>query len=137
MKKFIAEFKEFALQGNVMSMAVGMIIGLAFQGVVSSLAEDIISPIIGLFTGTNFDSLEWQINGTTLRYGAFITEVIHFFILAIIVFLMMKAMNRLLNPARILEEAPTQEERSCTYCYTEVHQHATRCHSCTSVLESP
>ncbi|MCL1948320.1 MAG: large conductance mechanosensitive channel protein MscL [Turicibacter sp.] len=130
MKKFMTEFKDFALKGNIMSMAVGMIIGLAFQGVVSSLAEDIISPIIGLFTGQNFDYMVWDVLGTTLRYGAFLTAVIHFLILALVVFLMMKGMNRLMT-APPVEEETTKE---CPYCFSGVHLQATRCSSCTSVL---
>lgn len=97
MKTFFNEFKEFAIKGNVMTLAVGMIIGLAFQDVVSSLTENIISPIIGLFVGQNFDNLELAIGGATIYYGAFVTSVVNFVILAFVVFLIVKAMNRIIK----------------------------------------
>ena len=134
MKNFFKEFKEFALQGNVMSLAVGMIIGLAFQGVVTSLTENIISPIIGLFTGQNFDYMELEILGTTLRYGAFITSIINFIILAFVVFLMVRGMNRLSAVGHKKETDSAAVERLCPFCKTALHEEATRCPGCTSVL---
>jgi large conductance mechanosensitive channel len=74
-KGFFEEFKEFALQSNAMALAVGVIIGGAFQGVVTSLTDNILSPIIGLFAGTNFDALSLNIIGVSIKYGAFITTV--------------------------------------------------------------
>ena len=103
MKTFFKEFKAFALKGNVMTLAVGMIIGLAFQSVVTSLTDNIISPIIGIFVGQNFDALEITVRGATIMYGAFITSVIDFFILAFIVFLIVKAMNRLVAAEKTAE----------------------------------
>ena len=97
MKKFFAEFKAFALKGNVMMLAVGMIIGLAFQDVVNSLTDNIISPIIGIFVGQNFDSLELTVRGATIRYGAFITTIVNFVILAFVVFLIVKAVNKMMR----------------------------------------
>jgi len=97
MKSFMKEFKEFALRGNVMTLAVGMIIGLAFQNVVTALTDNIISPIIGIFVGQNFDYLYVYVRGATIQYGAFITAVVNFIILALVVFLIVKAMNRLIN----------------------------------------
>ena len=133
MKKFADEFKQFAIKGNVMSLAVGMIIGLAFQDVVSSLTENIISPIIGLFVGQNFDHLEWHVLGVSLRYGAFITSVVNFILLALVVFLMIKGINRLLHKDE--EPAPPAEpKRLCPFCKLAVHTEATRCGACTSVL---
>lgn len=94
MKKVISEFKEFISRGNVMDMAVGIIIGGAFTNVVSSLVKDIINPILGLFGGMNFDRLSWNIIGdVTLNYGSFLTTVINFLIMAFVVFLIVKAMN--------------------------------------------
>ncbi len=133
MKKFIHEFKEFALRGNVMGLAVGMIIGAAFQGVVASLTENILSPVIGLFAGQNFDALELNILGTTLRYGAFITSVINFIILAAVVFLIVRGMNRLLAAGEKQAE-PAAPERLCPFCKTSLHPEASRCPSCTSQL---
>jgi len=132
MKKFMQEFKEFALRGNVMNLAVGMIIGAAFQDIVSSLTDNILSPIIGLFVGQNFDSLELEIVGITLRYGAFITSVINFIILAFVVFLLVKAMNRVFAAKDAAKEE--KPERKCSFCMAVLHEDATRCPSCTSIL---
>jgi len=132
MKKFMHEFKEFALRGNVMCLAVGLMIGAAFQGVITSLTDNILSPIIGLFIGQNFDALEWNVLGVTLRYGAFITSVLNFVILAFVVFLLVRAANRLL--AGKGGEAEDVPERHCTFCMTVVDEKATRCPACTSEL---
>ena len=94
MKKFMNEFKEFISHGNVMDMAVGIIIGGTFTSIVSSLVDDIINPILGLFGGMNFDQLKVNLLGeVTLNYGKFISTVINFLIMALIVFIMMKVMN--------------------------------------------
>ena len=118
------EFKEFALRGNVMSLAVGMIIGAAFQEIVTSLVDNILSPIIGLLVGRNFDALEWDVLGVTIRYGAFITSVVNFIILAFVVFLLVKFINRLFASK---EEEP---EHNCPFCMSELHEDATRCPAC-------
>ena len=95
MKKFFEEFKAFISRGNVMDMAVGVIIGGAFTSIVTSLVEDILSPIIGLFGGQNFDTLSVNILGeVTLNYGKFITAIVNFLIMAFIVFLIVKLMNK-------------------------------------------
>ncbi|MCL1804003.1 MAG: large conductance mechanosensitive channel protein MscL [Eubacteriaceae bacterium] len=134
MKKFIQEFKEFALQGNVLGLAVGVIIGAAFQGVVASLTENILSPIIGLFARQNLDSLALDIGGATLGYGAFLTSVINFLIMAFVVFVLTRAINKMLSPAK-KEEEPIPD-RFCPYCKTKVHLEATKCPSCTSQIEA-
>jgi large conductance mechanosensitive channel len=134
-KKFLAEFKEFALRGNVMNLAVGVIIGAAFQGVVTSLTENIIAPLMGLFLfiGSNFDDLRVSFLGVTLQYGAFITSVVNFVIMAFTVFLLVKLMNRL---TRIKTPAdappPPPPAKKCPYCLTEINPDATRCPACTS-----
>jgi len=132
MKKFMQEFKEFALRGNVMNLAVGVIIGAAFQGLVTSLTDNILSPIIGLFARQNFDSLEFTIMGSTLLYGAFITAVINFIILALVVFLIVRLMNRMLSMGKKEEKAVPEPERLCPYCKTLLHKEASRCPACTS-----
>ena len=81
MKKFFSEFKEFVMRGNVLDLAVGVIIGAAFQAIVTSLTSDIISPILGIFGGMNFDQLSFTINGATICYGKFITAIINFLII--------------------------------------------------------
>lgn len=98
MKKFFNEFKEFISRGNVMDMAIGIIIGGAFTSVVSSLVADIINPFLGLFGGMNFDQLKWHIIGdVTLNYGAFLTAVLNFLIMALVVFCIVKMMNTVTN----------------------------------------
>lgn len=135
MKKFLQEFKIFALKGNVMQLAVGVIIGAAFQGVVSSFTENILSPIIGLFTTDAFSFAAWEIGG--IKYGAFFTTVVDFLIMAFVVFLLVRFMNRLLESKPKAEAAaPSAPKRKCPYCTTEVANEATRCPACTSVLEA-
>jgi len=132
MKRFMHEFKEFALRGNVMNLAVGMIIGMAFQEIVTSLTDNILSPIIGLLIGQNFDSLVWNVFGVTLRYGAFITSVFNFIILAFVVFMIVRLMNKLLTAK---ESAGVEEPQCrCPFCMTEIQQGATRCPACTSII---
>ena len=113
---FISEFKEFAVKGNVMDMAVGVIIGGAFGKIVTSLVDDILMPIIGTLTGgINFAELAVTIGEANIKYGAFIQNIIDFLIIALCIFLMIKAMNKL-NRKKEEPEAPaapagpTQEE---------------------------
>ncbi len=138
MRKFLEEFKKFISKGNVMDMAVGIIIGGAFTSIVSSLVNDIINPILGLFGGMNFDQLAWNITGdVTLYYGKFITAVVNFLIMAFIVFILVKAMNtamsKLQKKEEEKEEAPTT--KVCPYCKSEIAIEAVRCPHCTSELE--
>ena len=137
MKKFIEEFKAFINRGNVMDMAVGVIIGGAFTSIVTSLVEDILSPIIGLFGGKNFDSLSVNILGeVTLNYGKFITAVVNFLIMAVVVFLIVKAMNTAAAKFSKKEEAvEAATTKICPFCKTELAIDATRCPNCTSMLE--
>ena len=95
MKKFIEEFKAFALRGNVMDMAIGVIIGGAFTSIVTSLTENLINPILGLFGGTDLSGFVLNLGGAELRYGAFITSVINFLIMAFVLFCLLKAVNKL------------------------------------------
>lgn len=137
MKKFLREFKDFAMRGSVIDLTVGVIIGGAFQKIVNSLVKDVISPILGLFAKTNFEN--WSINafGVSIRYGAFITEVINFIIMAFVIFVLVKALNGLakLRPDTSSEEKePTTKK--CPYCMTEIDIKATRCPHCTSVIEN-
>ena len=136
MNNFFNEFKAFALKGNVMNLAVGVIIGAAFGGVVSSLTDNILSPIIGLLTGQNFDRLELRFLGVSLRYGAFATSVINFLVMAFVVFLLVRTMNRLASLTEKPQEEAAEEApaRKCPYCLTEIALEATRCPACTSDL---
>ncbi len=135
MKKFFEEFKTFISRGNVVDMAVGIIIGGAFTGIVSSLVEDIINPIIGLFGGMNFDRYSVTLLGeATLNYGKFLTAVMNFVIMAFVVFLLVSMINKTATKLKKEEEAaPTTKK--CPFCKSDIHLEATRCPNCTSVIE--
>ena len=136
-KKFISEFKEFISRGTVMDMAVGIIIGGAFTSIVTSLVDDIINPILGIFGGMNFDQLHVKLFGeATLYYGKFITAVINFLIMALIIFIMIKAMNTASDKlVRKEEEEEAVTTKVCPFCKSEIAIDATRCPHCTSMLE--
>ena len=113
---FIKEFKEFAMKGNVMDMAVGVIIGGAFGKIVSSLVDDVLMPVIGTLTGgVNFTDLAITVGEANIKYGSFIQNIIDFLIIALCIFLMIKGMNKLNRkkeeePAPEEPKGPTQEE---------------------------
>lgn len=109
MSNFIKEFKEFIMRGNVMDMAVGVIIGGAFTAIVNSLMDDILNPLIGLFSVDGFEGLAVQVGGTSLTYGNFISAILNFLIVAFVVFLMVKGLNKLQNVVAKPEE-PAEEE---------------------------
>ncbi len=135
---FLNEFKEFALQGNVMSMAVGVLIGGAFSSLVTSLTDNIITPILNCFGKMDGDaaSLALTINGQKLQFGMFIADVINFLIMAFIVFLLVKGMNSLTNIGKKKEpEAPTT--RKCPFCQSDISIKAVKCPQCTSDVPSP
>lgn len=137
MKNFLKEFREFALRGNVMDLAVGVIIGGAFQNIVKSLTGDIISPIIGLFAKTDFSNLVLKLWDVEIKYGAFITAVINFIIMAFIIFLLIKGINKLAaigHKKAAEEEAAEPTTKKCPYCMSEIAIEATRCPHCTSEL---
>lgn len=134
MKNFLQEFKAFALRGNVMDLAVGVLIGGAFQSIVSSLTENIISPILGLFGGVDFSQYALVLGDVSIRYGAFITAVINFVIMALMVFVLVKAMNKLASLGKKPETPVTPTTKLCPYCRTEIALDATRCPRCTSEL---
>lgn len=136
MHKFLEEFKKFISKGNVMDMAVGIIIGGAFTSIVSSLVNDIINPLLGLFGGMNFDQLVWNITGdVTLYYGKFITAVVNFLIMAFIVFILVKAMNTAMSKFQKKEKEKAPTTKICPYCRSEIALEAVRCPHCTSELE--
>jgi len=132
-KGFFREFQKFISRGNVMDMAVGVIIGGAFSSIISSLVDDIISPILGIFGGMNFDSYSLTLVGdATLNYGKFITAVVNFLIMALVIFCMVKAINKVTAKYKKPEVKKT---KTCPYCKNEIPLGATRCGFCTSVLE--
>ena len=133
MKKFFKEFKEFALRGSVMDLAIGVIIGAAFQAIVNSLVKDIMSPLIGLVAKTELSDLSVEI----LKYGSFLTAVINFIIMAFVIFLLVKGLNALskLGKKNKPEEAEEPTVKTCPFCMTEIDIKATRCPHCTSHLD--
>ena len=109
MKKFISEFKTFIARGNVMDMAVGVIIGGAFSSITNSLIEDIVMPILGIFTGSiSFAELSFTINGAVITYGNFIQAVFNFIIMAFVVFCLIKTMNKLHRKKEAAPPAPPE-----------------------------
>ena len=131
------EFRDFINRGNVLDMAIGIIIGGAFTAIVTSLSNDIISPILGLFGGYDFSAYSLKFGDVAIKYGSFITAIINFLIMALIVFCMVKAMNRAtskLKKEEEIEEAATT--KVCPYCKSEISIEATRCPHCTSQLEA-
>lgn len=133
MKKFLKEFKEFALKGNVLDLAIGVIIGAAFKDIVTSLTDNFINPILQLVTAG--DLIEMAEIG--VYASNFITAVINFIIMAFILFVMVKGINKMMSLGKKkeepVEEAPTTKQ--CPFCMSEIAIEATRCPHCTSVIE--
>lgn len=134
MKKFFAEFKEFINKGNVVDMAVGVVIGAAFKAIVDSVVNDIISPLIGIIFKMDFSSLVAVVNGSEIRYGAFIMAIINFIIIALVLFLFVKTVNKLRERKAKEEEEAAPDTKTCPFCKMEVPIDATRCGHCTSEL---
>lgn len=132
MKKFLREFKEFALKGNVLDLAVGVIIGAAFKDIVTSLTDNFINPILQLITaGDKIEIAEIGVYASN-----FITAVINFIIMAFILFCLVKAINKMMTIGKKKEEAPADPTtKQCPYCMSEIAVEATRCPHCTSVIE--
>ena len=143
MKKFIGEFKTFISRGNVMDMAVGVIIGASFKAIVDSLVADVINPVLGIFGGKDFSQYVLNLPGeATLNYGNFISSIINFLIMAFIIFCIVKFLNSMnelsakLTKKKKEEEAPAAPTtKICQFCKTEIAIDATRCPHCTSVLD--
>ena len=134
MKKFFEEFKAFALKGNVMDMAIGVIIGAAFGDIVTALTECFIQPIIALIGGAEVHgTIPLGNSGQALDYGSFLTAVINLIIMALILFCIVKAMNKLMTLGK-KEEETAPLTRICPYCKSEISIEATRCAHCTSEL---
>lgn len=161
MKKpgWIDEFKKFIMRGNVIDLAVGVIIGGAFQSIVTSVINDLVMPFIGLLTGdVNFvdqfvvlrvpegidkatlTTLEAAkaAGATTFNYGAFVTALINFLIMAFVIFMLVKLINKITTIGKKKEELAEEAEpttKNCPFCYSEIAINATRCPHCTSLLE--
>ena len=127
----LKEFRDFALRGNVMDLAVGVIIGGAFGKIIGSLVNDVLFPLIGLVLGgVNFAEKTFIVKDAVIKYGSFIQSIIDFVVIAFVVFLIIRTMNRMQKPATTAE--PTTKE--CPYCSTTISIKARRCPNCTSQL---
>ncbi len=135
MKAFMKEFKEFISRGNVMDMAVGIIIGGAFTAIVNSLVADIINPLLGCFISMDFSAWTIPLVGeAALGIGNFINAIISFLIMAFILFSIIKAMNKAASIGKKPEEPAAPTTKICPYCKSEIAIEATRCPHCTSQL---
>ena len=139
MGKLLKEFKEFAFKGNVIDMAVGVVIGSAFTGIVTSIVNDLFGPLIAKLTGSvDFASLTIALgkaeDAPTIMIGNFIQTVINFILVAICVFMFVKFINKLRRPKEAPPAPPAKEPRLCPYCKTAIADDATRCPHCTSQL---
>ena len=131
MRKFIEEFKAFALRGNVMDMAIGVLIAGAFSGIITSLTENYINPVISMImSGATYTSED--ISGFATN---FIGSVINFFITALILFCLLKAVNKLMSIGHKEEAPAAPTTKTCPYCKSEIDIEATRCPHCTSELQ--
>ncbi len=130
----LKEFKEFAMRGSVLDLAVGVIIGGAFGKIVASLVNDVLMPIIGLLLGgVDFSGLAITVGNASIRWGAFVQAIIDFVIIAFVIFLIVKVAN-----ATMKKEAPAPAQqpttKECSYCFSTIPVKATRCPYCTSQL---
>jgi large conductance mechanosensitive channel len=147
-KGFMKEFKEFAIKGDAVELAVGVVIGAAFGAIAKSLVDDMLMPLLSLVTGrVDFPNLFWVLSegkvpgpyatlaaakmagAATVNYGQFINSIVTFLFIAVAVFVMVRAMNR-------LRRRPQPAKRECPYCTTEISKAALRCPACTSELEA-
>lgn len=138
MKKILQEFKTFISRGNVIDLAVGMIIGSAFTGVVNALTDDIIKPILNCVGGADIQGKIHLLGDNYIDYGAFISAVINFLIMAVIIFVIVRLFNRLseaIHHAKEDEEDKNPTVKICPYCKSEIPSDATRCAHCTSKLD--
>ena len=148
MKKFMGEFKAFAMRGNVIDMAIGVVIGGAFGKITTSLVNDIFMPLLGILTGgVNFSGLFYALDGNqyasieaaaeagvgTLNYGVFLQNIVDFLLIAFCMFLVIKFMAKMKKPEPA--PAPAKAPRLCPFCRQEVADDATRCPHCTSEIK--
>ena len=150
----LKEFKEFATRGNIMDLAVGVVIGGAFQSIITSLVNDIIMPAISILTGkVDFSDMMFTVGDASIKYGNFITAIVNFLIIAFSIFLAITYMNKLskkmeaislgqvekinkkLGRTKKEEPAPEPTVKICPFCYSEIPYKATKCAHCTSSLE--
>ena len=150
----LKEFKKFAMRGNIMDMAVGVVIGGAFQSIINSLVSDIIMPTVSIFTGkVDFSDMMFTVGSASIKYGNFITSIVNFLIIAFSIFIAITYINKFnqkmekishgqvekitkkLGKSKKEESIPEPTVKTCPHCYTEIPYKATKCPHCTSELE--
>ncbi|MDY4139358.1 MAG: large conductance mechanosensitive channel protein MscL [Eubacteriales bacterium] len=135
MKKFLEEFKKFALRGNVLDMAIGVIVGGAFTGIVTSLTSNFINPLLNLImtggAGEISDGVAWTLGAAV---ASFLTTVVNFIITAFVLFVLLKGINKLVSLGKKKEAPAAPTTKKCPYCLSEIPIAATRCAHCTSEL---
>lgn len=150
----LKEFKKFATRGNIMDLAVGVVIGGAFQSIINSLVSDIIMPTVSIFTGkVDFSDMMFTVGGASIKYGNFITAIVNFLIIAFSIFLVITYLNKFNKKMEAIsfgqvekitkkfgkqapkEETPEPTVKVCPFCFSEIPYKATRCAHCTSELE--
>ena len=138
MKKFLEEFKKFALRGNVLDMAIGVIVGGAFTGIVTSLTANFINPLLNLImtggAGEISDGVAWTLGAAV---ASFLTTVVNFLITAFVLFVVLKGVNKLVTLGKKKEAPAAPTTKKCPYCLSEIPIAATRCAHCTSELPKP
>lgn len=140
MKKIAKEFKEFITKGNVLDMAVGLIVGSAFTAIVKSLVDDVFSPLLSIITGkANLTALVANVNGAEVRYGSFLQAIITFLLTALVLFFVVKGINAIRNigskKKKVDEEPAAPTTKICPFCRSEIDIEATKCPHCTSDVE--
>jgi large conductance mechanosensitive channel len=126
----LQEFKSFAMRGNMIDLAIAFVLGVAFAAVITSIVDDLLMPIIGaIVSGKDFSELTWDVGGASVRYGNFINTVVMFLIIAWILFMIVRSINRIQRPAA---EDPAPNTKECPYCLSAIPLLATRCPNCTS-----
>lgn len=148
MKKLFKEFKEFAFKGNIVDLAVGMMIGTAFSGIVKSIVDDLVMPLFTLLTGKiafkdlfiSLDGKEYktieeatEAGASVLKYGNFISSFVNFLIIAFVIFAFLKLIVKLKRPVEVKDEEPTT--KTCPYCKSVIDIGAVKCPNCTSDVE--
>ena len=130
-----SEFKDFITKGDVVALAVAVVIGVAFNAVITAFVSDIITPLIGIAGHYNFASLAYTINGSTFEIGLFINQLISFIVIALVVFfLLVRPIEKFKAAQDAKKPKAAPDTKSCPYCFTSISIKATRCPNCTSVL---
>ena len=134
-KKFLEEFKAFAMRGNVLDMAVGVVVGGTFTAIVTALVEDVINPVIGLFFKADFSSVVIDLGGSSIKIGEFVNSIINFLIVAFVLFVVIKAINSMHKKPEAPAAPAEPTTKVCPFCQSEIAIKAVRCPHCTSKLE--